>query len=89
MDDDEHSQLSDIHQEVKGSHAQLGVIEERTRNIEKKLEKVSENVSENEGDIDDLEDGVKRNTVIINAVTVGLSGVVLWAADKITRFNPF
>lgn len=89
MDDFEEQQLSDIHAEVKGSHAQLGAINERTRNIEEYLESISADVQENQRDIDDLQTKVKRNTVIINGVTVGLGSVLLWVADKISRFKPF
>ena len=85
MNDNEQEQLEDIHAEVEGSHAQLGVINERTRNIENKMEKISENVSDNEADINDLEDDVKRNTTIVTGVTGGISMVLLWFSDKITR----
>ena len=85
MNDNEQEQLEDIHSEVEGSHAQLGVINERTRNIENKMEKISENVSDNEADINDLEDDVKRNTTIVTGVTGGISMVLLWFSDKITR----
>lgn len=85
MQDSEQEKLDDIHSEVQGSHAQLGAINERTRNIERQLEKVSDNVSENEQDIDDLESKVKRNTTIVTGVTGGISVVLLWVSDKITR----
>jgi archaellum component FlaC len=89
MDDKEHTQLDDIHDEVAGSKAQLGRIAERTRNIENHVDGISENVDKNASDINDLQDQVKRNSTIINAVTVGMSGVLLWIADKLTRINPF
>lgn len=89
MDGEEEEQkLSDIYGEVKGSHAQLGRIDERTQNMERQLQKIAEDVAENEQDINDLEDDVKRNSTIINGVTVGLSGLVLWIADKLGRFTP-
>lgn len=89
MDDNEHEQLDNIHDEVAGSKAQLGVIAERTRNIEDHVDSISTDVSENETEINDLQDQVKRNSTIINAVTVGLGSVLIWLADKLTRFNPF
>jgi archaellum component FlaC len=89
MDDSEHDQLSEIHDEVQGSNAALGAIDERTRNIENQLDNISDDVSKNEKDINDIQSKVKRNTTIINAVTVGLGSVLIWVADKLTRFNPF
>ena len=87
MDDQENEQLQDIHEEVKGSHAQLGAINERTRNIEASLENINEDIDHHSEKIDNLEREVKRNTTIINAVTVGLSGFVVWVAEKLGRIN--
>jgi peptidoglycan hydrolase CwlO-like protein len=88
MDQHEEEQLDEIHTEVKGSHAQLGAIAERTRSIQDSLQDIDDKVDKNRRDINDLQSNVKRNTTIINAVTVGLSGVVLWISDKLTRINP-
>lgn len=85
MDDNENDQLEDIHEEVKGSHAQLGAINERTRNIERQLDNISENVGDNEQDINKLEGKVKRNTTVVTGFTGGLSMVLLWVSDKVTR----
>lgn len=85
MDDDEHEQLDDIYSEVKGSHAQLGRIDERTRNIERHLENLSEEVDKNQSDINDLEGKVKRNTTIVGGASAAAMGVLLWLSDKITR----
>jgi len=89
MNDSENDQLSEIHTEVKGSNAQLGAIAERTRSIQDSLEEINDDVQKNQRDINDLQSKVKRNTTIINAVTVGLGSVVLWVSDKLTRINPF
>jgi chromosome segregation ATPase len=89
MDDSENKQLNDIHNEVKGSHAQLGAIDERTRNIKDSIESISSEVESNREEIDALQSKVKRNTTILNGMTVGLSGFVLWVSDKLTRINPF
>jgi predicted nucleic acid-binding Zn-ribbon protein len=85
MDDAETTQLEEIHSEVQGSHAQLGAINERTRNIERQLEMISENVSDNEEDINELEGKVKRNTTIVTGFTGGISMFLLWVSDKVTR----
>jgi predicted nucleic acid-binding Zn-ribbon protein len=85
MNDSENEQLEEIHSEVKGSHAQLGAINERTKYIERQLETVSENVSDNEQDIDEIEAKVKRNTTIVTGFTGLISMVSLWVADKLTR----
>ena len=88
MDESENDTLNDIHDEVRGSNAQLGAIAERTRNIQESLDKISDDVDDNRQEIDKLQGKVKRNTTVINAVTVGLSGLVLWAADKVSKL-PF
>jgi predicted nucleic acid-binding Zn-ribbon protein len=85
MDDSEKTQLDEIHSEVKDSHAQLGAINERTRNIERQLDVVSSNVADNEADINDLEGRVKRNTTIVGGFTGGISMILLWLSDKVTR----
>lgn len=85
MDEDESNQLDDIHEEVRGSHAQLGAINERTRNIERQLENISEDVDDNEADINELEGKVKRNTTIVGGFTGGVSMLLLWLSDKVTR----
>lgn len=85
MDDSETTQLEEIHSEVQGSHAQLGAINERTRNIERQLEIISENVSDNEADINELEGKVKRNTTIVTGFTGAISMFLLWVSDKVTR----
>lgn len=89
MDEQETDQLDDIHEEVRGSHAQLGKINERTRNIERKMDDLSGDIDKNETDINKLEDNVKRNTVIVNSFTVGGSAVLLWIADKVSGLYPF
>lgn len=86
MNDEENSQLEEIHKEVQGSHAQLGAINERTRNIERQVDKLSDNISDNEDDINDLEDSVKRNTTIVTGFTGGVSMILLWLSDKVSRF---
>jgi len=89
MDDSEHDQLDDIHNEVAGSNEKLGAIDERTRNIESQIKSLSDEVQTNRSDLDQLQSQVRRNTTIINAVTVGASAFVLWISDKLTRINPF
>lgn len=85
MQEEETEQLDDIHEEVKGSHAQLGAINERTRNMESKLDDMADNIDDNEADINKLQDSVKRNTTIVTGVTGGISMVLLWISDKVTR----
>jgi predicted nucleic acid-binding Zn-ribbon protein len=85
MQEEETEQLDDIHEEVKGSHAQLGAINERTRNMESKLDDMAANIDDNEADINELQDSVKRNTTIVTGVTGGISMVLLWISDKVTR----
>lgn len=85
MDESENDQLQDIHDEVQGSHAQLGAINERTRNIERQLERQAQNVNSNQEDINELEDKVKRNTTILGGASAGMSMVLIWISDKVTR----
>ena len=85
MDEQEHDQLSDIHTEIQGSNAQLGRIDERTRNIENHIENLSDSVDKNSKDIDEVQAKVKRNTTILSGVTAGSMAVLLWISDKVTR----
>jgi predicted nucleic acid-binding Zn-ribbon protein len=85
MDNEEQEQLDDIHNEVKGSHAQLGAINERTRNIESSVDDISSEVDKNRQDINDLEDKVTRNTTIVGGVSGGIGMIALWLADKVSR----
>jgi predicted nucleic acid-binding Zn-ribbon protein len=85
MDKSETEQLDDIHEEVRGSHAQLGAINERTRNIESQIDSLADEVEDNQEDVNELQDKVKRNTTIIGGATGGLSMVLLWISDKVTR----
>jgi uncharacterized protein YoxC len=89
MDDSEHEQLDEIHTEIQGSNAQLGAIAERTRQIQGSIEDINDDVQKNQNDINDLQSKVRRNTVIINGVTVGLGSVIIWISDKLSRINPF
>ena len=85
MDDEESKQLSDIQSEVTGTHAQLGVINERTKNIEKQLTSLSDEVESNKQDINELQDKVKRNSTVITGFGTVVSGVAIWFADKLSR----
>lgn len=85
MDDNEHDQLQDIHTEVRGSNAKLGAIDERTRNIERHVQSLSNEIEGNSEDINELEGKVKRNTTILGGFSAGLTGILLWGADKISR----
>lgn len=85
MDEDQQEQLNDIQEGVNTSHKELGVIDERTRNIERQLEKIQSNVDENSNDVDELQDKVKRNTTVLTGATGGMSMVLLWFSDKVTR----
>ena len=88
MDNHESEQLDEIQSEVAGSNAQLGAIAERTRSIQDSLDTIDGRVEQNQDDIDELQSDVKRNSVIINAVTVGLGSAVIWLSDKLTRIIP-
>jgi len=85
MNEDENEQLDEIHNEIQGSAAQLGRIDERTRNIQDYLESVSASVDENEEDINELQSQVKRNTTIVGGITAAAMGLLFWVSDKITR----
>ena len=88
MEDSEHEQLDEIHDEIQGSKAKLGAIAERTRSIQDSLEEINKDIAKNQQDINGLQSKVKRNTTIINAVTVGLGSVLLWISDKLSRLKP-
>lgn len=85
MEKDQKEQLNEIQEGVNSSHKDIGVIDERTRNIERQLDEIQGNVDDNSEDIDDLQGKVKRNTTIITGATGGISMVLVWVSDKLTR----
>lgn len=60
-------------------------IDERTEAIDAKLDVIDGRVSSNEDDIDDLQGKVQRNTTFLGGVATGITAVLLWMADKVTR----
>lgn len=86
MNEDQKEQLNDIQEGVHSSHKDIGVIDERTRNIERQLEEIQDNVDDNSEDIDEIQGKVKRNTTVITGATGGMSMVLIWVSDKLTRF---
>lgn len=63
-------------------------VNERTKHIDSRVDKIADSVEGNQGDINDLEDDVQRNTTVINGITVGGIAVITWISDKISRFFP-
>ena len=62
-------------------------VDERVEHIDSRLDKAVSTVDENAEEIDEVQQQVQRNTTIINAATVGLSSLLVWTADKLSRFN--
>lgn len=62
-------------------------IDERTESIDKKVDGVGKRVKKNEDDIDELQDTVRRNSTIIGGVGGGITALMVWAADKVTRLH--
>lgn len=61
-------------------------LDERQQQIDEKLDRAIDRTEKNAQDIDELQGKVKRNTTIVTGVTGGVSMVLLWVADKVTRF---
>lgn len=76
--------VEEIQSSLHSNAVQLGRIEERSTRIETKVDRIEENTMENRQEIDILQSKVKRNTTIINGLIVGLTTVVLWAAEKVS-----
>lgn len=62
-------------------------VDERTERMDDRLDTAIERTESNQEDIDALEDQVQRNTTIIGGITGGVGMIVMWAADKISRFT--
>lgn len=60
-------------------------IDERTQAIDQKVTKINSRVSENEETIDGLQSKVKRNSTILGGIGTGVTAVLLWVSDKLTR----
>lgn len=75
--------VDDVYDEVQDSAVKVGRIDERTQNIERQMDSLMSDVEKNKHDIDSIETSVKRNTTIINGVTIGMSAVLLWLAEKV------
>jgi len=77
MDTEEHDEL-------------LYKLDERMERIEnehlRRLREIEQEVTKNSKDIDNLQSNVKRNTTILGGVATAATGIVLWVADKLSRF---
>lgn len=85
MNQDEHDKLDEIHQDVRETRTQTQVIEERTSALDSRIDKIQGQTMKNAEDIDDLQSTVSRNSTILGGVATGVSAVVLWLSDKLTR----
>lgn len=78
MNQDERQKLDEIHEDVRETRTQ-------TRVIEQKISSMEDDVVGNRDDIDELQGKVRRNSTIIGGIGTGLSALILWAADKLSR----
>ena len=62
-------------------------VDERTKRMDDRLDEVIDNTQENASEIDDIKGDVRRNSTILNGITVGGVALVTWVADKLTRLN--
>lgn len=63
----------------------LARLDERTKRIDSKLDRAMKETQSNREDVDELQDKVRRNTTILTGVASGVTAVVLWLSDKVTR----
>jgi len=63
-------------------------VDERTQRIDERLDEVAKGVEDNTHDIDSLQDRVKRNSTMLNGISVGGAAILTWVVDKFARFFP-
>lgn len=60
---------------------------ERTRQNGEEIEDALEGVDDNADEIQEVKGKVRRNTTVLSGITGGVGMIVMWAADKISRFT--
>jgi hypothetical protein len=66
--------------------ALLHRVDERTEHINDSVDKALVKAEDNADDIDEIRGKVQRNTTVLGGITGGVGMIVMWGADKISRF---
>jgi len=83
LDDTEREKLEEIHDDVHQTRTRIEVIDERTRSMDARMNSLDQEIEKNSGDINALEEDVERNKTILGGFVTGVTGVFLWAMDKL------
>lgn len=83
MDEETRDKLEEIHTDVRFARTRVEVVDERTEQMNQRMDDQNRQIQANQGDIDSLQERTKRNTTILNGMTVGLGAAITWAFDKL------
>jgi len=81
---DESNSSNDLSLDPKSKEI-LARLDERTERMDKRLDGLAKEVETNTQDIDELQGSVRRNTTVLGGFATGVSGLVIWISDKVTR----
>jgi len=83
LDDTEREKLEEIHNDVHQTRTRIEVIDERTRSMNARMNSMDQEIKKNTDDIDALEENVERNKTILGGFVSGITGLFLWALNKL------
>jgi peptidoglycan hydrolase CwlO-like protein len=83
LDDTELEKLEEIHNDVHQTRTRIEVIDERTRSMNARMNSMDQEINKNTDDIDALEENVERNKTILGGFVTGVTGVFVWALNKL------
>jgi len=83
LDNTEREKLEEIHDNVYQTRTRIEVIDERTRSMDARMNSMAQEINKNSDDINALEEDVGRNKTILGGFVTGVTGVFLWALNKL------
>jgi len=83
LEDTELEKLEEIHNDVHQTRTRIEVIDERTRSMNARMNSMDQEIKKNTDDIDALEENVERNKTILGGFVSGITGLFLWALNKL------
>lgn len=64
----------------------LGQMDERTKRIDRKVDRLVDTADTNQKQIQKNSQKIKRNTTVLGGYSAAVAALMVWGADKITRF---
>ena len=83
LEDTEREKLEEIHDDVHQTRTRIEVIDERTRSMNARMNSMDQEIEKNTDDINALEEDVGRNKTVLGGFVSGVTGVFLWALNKL------